>query len=255
MPVVDFVRPADAMRRTETELEALLERERGPILGALLDRVARALRDRGRAAPPGRLARLADFAVWASAGTPEDERGDMWRVLTESRRAKNLATVEEDSPASALRALAEQGGFGGTAQEMLAALNSQEGVTVPKDRPEGWPASPDAPGKRLKTVLGAVGVDVGRKRHAKGSVWTVAAQAGGEAAQVAQAPFSGRLELEDDLSRDGTSCGTRLGGFAEVPLGEAAASNLERTVGDTRATCATSSPTPTGLRARKVVTL
>jgi hypothetical protein len=174
---VEFIRPADSDRLTEAELEARWERERGPILGALLDRVSRALRDRSNVRP-GALPRLADFALWVYAGTPEIERDEVWRVLAENRRAKNLSTIEDDLLASVVWALAKQGGFKGTARELLARLNEQDGVTGRNTRTEGWPASADALGKglrRLVPVFDAVGIDV-RQHRGRERIWSIVAK-------------------------------------------------------------------------------
>ena len=56
-----------ASRRSESELWAEFRREHPRILGALLDAVAGALRNRDAVQLEG-LPRMADFAVWATAG-------------------------------------------------------------------------------------------------------------------------------------------------------------------------------------------
>lgn len=83
---VEFIRPADAKRLTETELELRWQSERSMILGALLDRVSSAVRDRSKV-HPGALHWLADFAKWDYAGTPEAERDETWRALANNRDA------------------------------------------------------------------------------------------------------------------------------------------------------------------------
>lgn len=173
---VHFTRPEGGARKTEAELEAIFASQAGAILGAILDRVSSALRDRNRVLPPGELPRMADFTTWVYAGTPEAEREDVWSVLAQNRATKHAQTIEEDVVASAVKTLAENGGFVGTAREMVAALNAQEGVTGPKDRPEGWPASADALGRRLRKispVLRGVGIEI-RQDRGKERVWTVA---------------------------------------------------------------------------------
>lgn len=184
---VEFVRPADANRLTESELEGRWQCERGPILGALLDRVSRALRDRS-SVRPGALPRLADFALWVYAGTPEAERDEVWRVLTANRREKNLSTIEDHPLASAVWDLAKQGGFDGTARELLTRLNQQAGVTGRNDRPEGWPASPDSLGKglrRLIPVFGSVGIEV-RQNRGKERIWKITESEANQVSQVSE---------------------------------------------------------------------
>lgn len=172
---VYFTRPEGGARKTEAELEARFTASAGEILGAILDRVSRALRDRDSVQPPGELPRMADFAQWVYAGTSEAEREEVWRVLVKNRATKHAQTIEEDALASAVRTLAASD-FRGTARGMLAALNAQEGVSEPKDRPEGWPASADALGRRLRKiapVLRAVGVEI-RQDRGKERIWTIA---------------------------------------------------------------------------------
>lgn len=173
---VHFTRPEGGARKTETELEAIFASQAGAILGAILDRVSSALRDRNRVLPPGALPRMADFAKWVYAGTAEAERECVWSVLAQNRATKHAQTIEEDVVASAVKTLAENGGFVGTARGMVAALNAQEGVTEPKDRPEDWPASAVALGRRLRKiapVLRGVGIEI-RQDRGKERVWTVA---------------------------------------------------------------------------------
>lgn len=172
---VHFTRPEGGARKTEAELESMFTVYAGAILGAILDRVSRALRDRDQVQPPGELPRMTDFAHWVYAGTPEAEREEVWRVLAQNRATKHAQTIEEDGLASAVNTLAASG-FKGTAREMLAAINAQEGINEPKDRPEGWPASADALGRRLRKiapVLRAVGLEV-RQERGKERVWTIA---------------------------------------------------------------------------------
>jgi hypothetical protein len=117
------------------------------------------------------------------------------------------APIEDDALASAVRRMAESGGCTGTAREMLDALNMQEGVTGPKDRAEGWPASADALGRRfrkLAPVLREVGIKVRQKRTAKARGWAVAARKLQEASQVSQASCDDPFEPEDG----GLACAT-----------------------------------------------
>lgn len=174
---VDFIRPTDANRLTETELEARRQRESGPILGALLDRVSSALKDRS-SIDPGALPRLADFATWVYAGTPEAEREEVWRVIADNRKEKNWSTIEDDPLASAVRDLVKHDGFKGTACELLTQLNEQNGITGRNNRIEGWPSSPDTLGKHLRRlipVFDAVGIEV-RQYRGRARIWSISSK-------------------------------------------------------------------------------
>jgi hypothetical protein len=73
-------------RRSETELCREFERARPAILGALLDAVAYGFRA-AEAVQPGRLPRMADFALWATAcETPLWRAGTFTRAYAANRR-------------------------------------------------------------------------------------------------------------------------------------------------------------------------
>jgi hypothetical protein len=192
---VEFIRPADVDRLTESKLEERWKQVRGSILGALLDRVSRALRDRGTVTP-GALPRLADFAEWVYAGTPEAERAKVWRTLAENRKAKNLSTIEDHPLASAVWVLANQGGFEGTACNLLSRLNAQEEYNGRSNRVEGWPASPDALGKQLRRlipVFEAVGIEV-RQSRGRERIWRIFPRKSEQASKVPEVTGEPLLE-------------------------------------------------------------
>jgi len=240
---VEFQRPPDSARRAESDLVAAFTFARARVLGALLDHVARAVRDREKVRPPGNLPRLADFALWVYAGTPEPDRDEMWRVLGENRKAKNLATIESDDLSQAVRKLAEEGGFIGPARDLFALLNERHQITKPKDRPEGWPASPDALGKRLKrlaTVFSSVGIVVEKTRTREGSSWRIVPRKEGE--EVPQVPqVSPEACFEPETGPDGS--GTWENAPTEVSQEVSPAVSLDLNLnpegGDTCGTCDT----------------
>ncbi len=202
---VEFRRPEGSERRTEKELDALLQELRPGLLGAILDRISRALRE-STALPPGELPRLADFAAWVYAGTPPDEREAVWRVLNTNRKEKILATIEESPLADAIRTLSQRGGFMGSPQDLLTALNEQEGIQSAKDRPEGWPASADALGKqlrRLQPVLKGAGVDV-RSHRGKRRTWSISPGAQDQATDVTHATTEDEIEPDPEDQSDDT---------------------------------------------------
>lgn len=234
---IHFARPEGRARKTESELEAIFTSHAGSILGAILDRVSRALRDRERVQPPGALPRMADFAAWVHAGTPDADRRDVWRVLADNRWAKSLASVEEDALASAVRKLAESGEFTGTAMEMLAALNEQERITVPKDRPEGWPTSADALGRRLRKiapVLRAVGIEI-RQERGKARIWRIGPKCEEQSDKSVEVSGAKQFELKNarlryDTFGHGSDEATLP--FGEVSKPPGSDSNLDGAIND-----------------------
>jgi len=79
-----------------------------------------------------------------------------------------------------------------------AALNAREGITGLKDRPEGWPASAHALGRRLRKiapVLRAVGIEV-RQERGKERIWTVASKP--EETSVDNVEVSSDMRFEPD---------------------------------------------------------
>ena len=193
---IEFKRPSDALRRTEKELEHLLNRESGRILGELLNRVSRALANQSITCP-GSLPRLADAAKWVYAGSPPETREKTWRALAENRKGKNLAIIEADILASALQDLAARQTFTGTARRLLEALCLQEKIDA-KNRPEGWPRSADALGKRisrLAPVLREAGLTVHHQRG-KERIWTIGKKETLEVSEVSEASDDSTFELE-----------------------------------------------------------
>lgn len=219
----EFTRPP--VYREEADLSAALEREYPLALGALLDRVCRALRVRDTQVPPGPLPRMADFARWAYAGTPASERDATWAALEQNRSAKSWANIENDLAASAVFKLAQSGRFEGTARELLATLELQEGFEG-RNRPEGWPKSASGLGGHLTKYapdLMKHGVLAVKSRGRLARSWTVS---------LVQA------DLQRDTSRD-TS-----GRVPAASVTQSALSlNLNGAHSDTRDTCDTSSPT------------
>lgn len=135
-------------RATEAELEARFAEDGGAIFAALLDGLARALRDHH--IPRDRLPRMADFAQWAAAGM--SALGFTADEFLDAYRANQAGAIEAGLETSALgsvlrRFLAREGGnWKGSSTELLALLNraAQEELSAP-----GWPRST----KGLVTIL------------------------------------------------------------------------------------------------------
>ena len=158
--LLDLPAIAEAERRTEAALWARFEALRPQLLGALLDRLAGALRELP-ATRLDRLPRMADFAVLAVAA--ERAAGEPARFLAAysgQRHAAYEAALEASAVGQALVALVrEQGAWEGTAAELLAALAAHAGEAATRAR--GWPRSARAlvgELRRLAPALRAVGI-------------------------------------------------------------------------------------------------
>lgn len=135
----------EGRRRTETALEAEFESLKPRLLGALLDRVARAIRRFDEVKSPD--VRLQDFARWAIAACEPGEEETALRAALERNRADLVAlTAESDPFVQALLAwIADRSEWTGTATELLEDLGRR-----PDDRE--WPKDGRAVGNRLKRL-------------------------------------------------------------------------------------------------------
>jgi hypothetical protein len=132
----------DEERRDEDELWQRFNEARPRILGALLDAVSAALRNRTGV----RLAskpRMADFVVWTVAAEPSLpwEPGAFLAAYTENRGAANAAALEASTLSHPLTSfLADRGSWIGTASELLEGLERFADEKTRKRR--DWPTSP-----------------------------------------------------------------------------------------------------------------
>ena len=138
----------ERVRRTETEIEAVLARIRAQVLGDLLDAASTALRRR-QEIQLDTLPRMADFAEWIVAAEPALPWNDgaFLRAYGTAREDMVRVSVEADLVATAIIALIEENNeFSGSASDLLDALDRRRnGVPTPKD----WPTTPQALGGRL----------------------------------------------------------------------------------------------------------
>ncbi|MBI4498200.1 MAG: hypothetical protein HY689_09905 [Chloroflexi bacterium] len=153
-------------RRTEAAFWRDFETARPRILGALLDAVAGALRDLP-STQLDRLPRMADFALWVTAaesalGWP---RGSFLRAYAGNREGANDLALDASAIAGAVREFAAEhaadGGWSGSATELLAALNAR--LAAEKKPPWGWPGNGRALSNALRRIasnLRAAGVSV-----------------------------------------------------------------------------------------------
>ena len=140
-------------RLGERELEAALARLAPGVLGVLLDAVAEGMRRLPDAPRPPPELRMADFARWGAAaegalGLPGGGFVAAYRI---NRRAAMDAAVDQSPVAwlvHGLVAAAPGGAWGGTATELLRALEERAGEAGRRDRL--FPKNPS----RLSNMLG-----------------------------------------------------------------------------------------------------
>ncbi|MGV3723559.1 MAG: hypothetical protein ACO1SX_21900 [Actinomycetota bacterium] len=159
----------DYKRRTERDFWEAFEAERPAILGALLDAVSMALRNRDQIRPE-QLPRMADFAVWVMAAEPALpwEAGTFLTAYNGNRKDANAGVLESSPIASLILPLAERSdqwgnevGWEGTSAELLACLEGEALDEVRKAK--SWPKTATALSsvlRRLSPNLRAEGVAV-----------------------------------------------------------------------------------------------
>lgn len=170
-------------RRVEAEFLSEFEDARPAILGALLDGVSSGLRNL-RTTRLERLPRMADFAQWISAAEPGLgwEPGAFIRAYAENRSLAVEVVIENNAVAKAIRSLAAERSWEGSASELLPLLENRVSETTRRHR--SWPTSPSALGGwlgRLAPALRNVGVDLRFMRVGKGRRRTWIIQRLGEA--------------------------------------------------------------------------
>jgi hypothetical protein len=164
----------EELRRPEQELWAAFDAERPSILGVLLDAVVEGLR-RLPETRLGKLPRMADFALWATACEPTLwPGGTFWSAYFGNLEEAVEGIIDADPVATAVRAFmaaqaAEQAAtrtatrtvWTGIASGLLGALVEVVGERIAKSK--DWPTSPRALSGRLRraaTILRKIGIDI-----------------------------------------------------------------------------------------------
>jgi hypothetical protein len=159
--------PIDPKRRiADTKLWSELEQERPVILAGLLDAVAAAMRnlsDVELTEPP----RMADAAQWIAAAEPALpwRSGDFARIYAGNRNAAAERALDAYPIAWPLLNLGLDGGFTGTAQELLAEL--EDALPPEASRHKGWPKDASALSRaiaRVEPELRARGIVIERSQ-------------------------------------------------------------------------------------------
>ena len=158
-PVID-----QDKRRTETALKEAFGNTHPRILGALLDAVSCALRNR-ESTKLQELPRMADFAIWATAAEPALglQPGEFMDAYAANRYEAIRLNLEQDSVAETIKSLLVLGPIKGNYKEILEKLKKhiRRDVfdTLPCDFPKAARGMSNKL-KRLRPALRAEGIEV-----------------------------------------------------------------------------------------------
>lgn len=194
-------------RRTEADFWRDFKRQRGLLLGVLLDAVSTGLGDVDRINLP-RIPRMADFARWGAAVAPcfGATAEEFLAAYETNRRGAVESGIEGSAPGRALLAFMEgRKVWSGTFGQLLAALNESTGQDI--QEAHSWPRSPRGlqnAVRRLAPALRAVGLRVeecGRTKAGAGIVlaWGDCGD-GGEGGS-----YSNLFFLHSNINRGGPS--------------------------------------------------
>ncbi len=138
-------------RRRGADVDAEFDRLHPGILGMLLDAVAAAL-DTADGIAFKELPRMADFAAWAEAAGAELgwERGDFLQAYEASHARAHQVAIEASLIGPPLVDIASNGGFQGTASELLERLAGK--VDEKDTRRKEWPKTAAVLGKMLRRI-------------------------------------------------------------------------------------------------------
>ena len=160
--IINMSRIAQERLRAEREIWSRFELQRPQIFGALLDCMARGLRQLPQI-QLARAPRMIDFALWGIA-TAAFPRNVFLAALERTAADANEAVIEIDAVAVAVSAfMMGRGSWIGTAAQLLQTLTDMDHTEAAPSRSKSWPREASAFGKRLqaaKVVLGKIGVDV-----------------------------------------------------------------------------------------------
>ncbi len=133
----------DDQRRTRAEVLKSFARARPKLFGALLDAVARGLRELPNTRPTV-LTRMADFELWATACEPALwSAGSFQQAYAANRREAVENSVEADPVAATILKIAERGAWQGTADDLRRLLPQYADEELRKSDKE-WPTTPRA---------------------------------------------------------------------------------------------------------------
>lgn len=131
-------RITEERRVSESEFFRAFEVAAPQILGAVLDAVSAAIRNRPTTHLE-RLPRMADFALWATAAESGLglRSGEFMAAYAENRQVANETVLESNPVAKYILELADAGGWAGTPSELHAKLETR--ATDQEKHAKGWP--------------------------------------------------------------------------------------------------------------------
>jgi putative DNA primase/helicase len=141
-------------RQAESDYWRTVEARLPLIFGAILDAVARALRDRASAPQP--VTRMADFELFVSAAEPALgwEPGTFLAAYLANREGAIEQALEADPLGDAVCQLVEHEDWGGTPSALLARLS--EKVSDPERKLPSWPKAANKLRDRLRRLAPAL---------------------------------------------------------------------------------------------------
>lgn len=148
---IDLPRIPEDQRRTERELWAAFDQARPRILGGIFTGLCQTLAV--GIVGLGQTPRMADFAeksvaVERAMGWPA---GSFLDAYTGNRATARETALEDSTLAPLIRKRAEEGGFTGTASDLLKWLNTQ--VSEQVQRQPSWPKRPDKLSGLLRRLM------------------------------------------------------------------------------------------------------
>jgi hypothetical protein len=163
-------------RRDENSLAAAFECARPRILGALLNAVSCALRNR-ETTKLKELPRMADFAIWATAAEPALglQPGEFMDAYNANRRAAIHLNLEQDSVAEAIKCSVVQGTLRGNYREILDKLKNHARDSVYDPLPLDFPKTARGLANKLKRLIPAlrlegIEVNLNGRSHGKNHI-------------------------------------------------------------------------------------
>ena len=159
----------EEQRRSETELWREFELARPAILGALLDAAAHGLRAVG-SVHLGRLPRMADFALWATACETVSGPPTPSLAPTQPAQGRDRGHLDADPIAACVRELmSERPSWTGSAADLLRVSVERSTDRIPKDG-TGWAKNPRALAghlRRAQSFLRALGIEIAFSREGR----------------------------------------------------------------------------------------
>lgn len=245
---------ADDQRRDEAEMEAAFELASPRILGALLDAVAMALRNKKSVKLP-RKPRMADFAMWAVAAEPAlgIPQGAFLNAYLKNRDEASDLAVESSVIGTVIQAvIADRESWEGTAKDLLNLINDDRYSDEQSRKRKEWPKGARAVRSaldRLAPNLRAIGIEVGlpkdRTGHANKRLISIKqgpAQQVAQVASVAKPPY--------DPETDGwppDECDPLPAAAASRQVAAAVDRSQSTPIGDSKTQIATCATDATGL--------